>query len=372
VVLPVLATARPADGTLRTQRTDEWVARMDGLAAALTSLLTDATTATPLNDERRQRLRGEVAALRTLAHGLAAMRVTPDADPTIGFLLHELAGVIDDVGRADDSALPSAALAVAWTCMGCHTRAAHGTPRPIASLAPVDAKLPADVRGTALAATRRFADALTVFRSAVFDEECAKSEPVRWQRAVKGALLLELRINHDARGALEVVDQVVHTPAGEALWQDAAAWRRVLVPMAQSGRPWPREVAALNAEAERLMAEAEARGQADPGREILYLRATSVVHELLMRDPPKDMRPQALAWLGESYRELRDLDIWSLHLVYDTACVKEAPHSILAQECYARWRDSARAVFTGNGGGELPTELAQQDAALRARAAPRP
>lgn len=196
------------------------------------------------------------------------------------------------------------------------------------------------------------------------------SEPTRWERSVKGALLLEVRINHDARGALEVADQVINTPGGESLWQDAAAWRRVLAPMAKSGASWPRDAAALYAEADHLIADAEARSLADAGREILYLRATAVVHELLMKDPPKNMRAQALAWLGQSYRELRDLDIWSLHLVYDAACVEAAPHSILASECYERWDDGARALFTGNGGGALPPELATRANTLRALAAP--
>jgi hypothetical protein len=358
-ILVAPAEAEPA------QRTGEWIARMDGLAGALTALLTDATIDAPVDDDRRRRLRSEVDALRSLAHGLAAMKVTPDADPTIGFMLHELDGVIEDANRADTNALPGAALAVAWTCMGCHTRAPRGTPRPIASLAAIDATLPADVRGTALAATRRFQDALRVFRDAAFDEGLAAKESTRWVRSVKGALLLELRVNHNPRGALEVVDEVINTPGGETLWEDASAWRRALAPMVKEQRPWPRDAIALYAEADRLVADTEARAPTDPGREILALRATAIVHDLLMLDPPKDMRAQSLAWLGQSYRELRDLDIWSLHLVYDAACVEAAPHSILATECFARWSDGARSAFTGNGGGALPPDLAAREATLR-------
>jgi hypothetical protein len=367
VIAAALALAPPAVA----QRTGEWVARMDGLAGALTSLLTNAasagTDARDAGDEgqRRAQLRRDVEALRTLTHGLAAMKQTPDADPTIGFLLHELDEAIDDAGRADRGALPDAALAVAWTCMGCHTRASIGTPRPIASLAPVDASLPPDVRGIILAATRRFGEARRVFHEAARNEELAQAEPTRWERAVKGALLLDLRVNHDPRSALALVDDVLNTPGGDALWVEASAWRRALAPLAKSKRAWPRTFEELSAEAERLMSAADARGPTDAGREILYLNATAVIHELLMREPPKDMRPQALAWLGESYYALRDLDIWSLHLVYDAACVEAAPHSILAAECYERWLDGARASFTGNGGGELPPELAARGRALR-------
>jgi hypothetical protein len=293
------------------------------------------------------------------------MKVTPDADPTIGFMLKELDVVFNDTHRADKTALPSAALAVAWTCMGCHTRAPRGAPRPLASLAPIDAALPPDVRGTALAATRRFPDALRVYRDAAFNEELAAKEPTRWERSVKGALLLELRVNHNAKGALDLVERVVNTPAGEPLWEDAAAWRRVLAPMVKEPKPWPRGAKALYAEADKLITDLEARPLTDAGREIVALRATAIVHDLLMLDPPNDMRAQALAWLGQSYRELRDLDIWSLHLVYDAACVETAPHSILAHECAQRWSDGARAAFTDNNGAALPADLAARESALR-------
>lgn len=349
--------------------TAAWVARMDGLAAALTSLLADAS-AGPIDEEKRLRLRQDIAALRALAHGLNAMDATPDADPTIPVLLAELDAAVDDVARADDGRLSDAVFALAWTCMGCHTRAGLGSPRPIASLAPIAASLPPDVRGTAFAATRRFREARTVFRDAAYDEALAQREPVRWQRSVKGAILLDLRLNHDPKGALDIVDQVLSTPGGEALWEDAAAWRRVLVPMAKTSKPPTRTLAGLEAEAERLIADAQARGPTDAGAEILYLRATAVVHELLMRNPPKTMKAQALAWLGLSYRGLRDLDIWSLHLVYDAACVEAAPHSILAAECYQRWLDGARAAFSGNGGAGLPPDLAARESTLRALAAP--
>lgn len=409
-VLGVAVFSRDA----RAERTAEWVARMDGLAAALTALLADASEETqpaPQSaaaggeeardpalaatraEERRKRLRDEVTALRSLAHGLASMRATPDTDPTIGYLLRELDVVIGDVGRThvadgapanapaksaqsaksarqEESALSSAALAVAWTCMGCHTRSPRGSPRPLADLAPVDERLPADVRGTALAATRRFKEARAVFRKAAFDEELARTEPMRWERSVKGALLLDLRVYDDARGALELADRVVNTPNGERLWRDAADWKRVLVPMVKNPRPAPRTLAELDAEATRLMADANARDLTDSGREILHLRATAVLHELLMRDPPKDMKVQALAWLGESYRALRDLDIWSLHLVYDAACVEAAPHSVLAAECYERWIDGARSSFSGNSGAELPPELATRAEALWLMASP--
>jgi hypothetical protein len=175
----------------------------------------------------------------------------------------------------------------------------------------------------------------------------------------------------DAKGALEVVEQVLNMPGAEPLWEDASAWKKSLITLERQPKPRRRDAKALEAEAARLIEHASARPPTDAGAELFFLRATAVTHELLMAGPSPSVRVQALSWLGQSYRALQDLDIWSLHLVYDAACVQEAPHSAEAAECYQRWRDGARAAFTGNGGGPLPAPYAAQDDKLRALATPR-
>lgn len=161
----------------------------------------------------------------------------------------------------------------------------------------------------------------------------------------------------------------MNTPTGEPLWEEASASKKSLTTLSRA-KPHGHSVNALYAEAEHLMSDAQARPASDPGADMFFLRATAVIHELLMLGSPKDIRVDALSWLDVSYHALRDLDIWSLHLFYDAACVEEAPHSVLAGECYQRWIDSARVAFTGNGGGDLPEPLARQAKKLMQLAAP--
>ncbi len=351
--------------------TSAWIANMDGLAQALVATLTDAA-ARPLDAARRERLRADAAVLRGLVNGLSALHERPDADPTLPLLLQELDRAVDDVARADETRIESVALALAWTCMGCHTRVDAGSSRPSTTLAPVDAGLPPDVRGIALAATRRFDEARAAFGAAAIDETLAAQEPRRWERSVRGALLLDLRMRHDPRAALAVADQVLLTPGGDSLYAEAGAWREVLVPWVKRQQRFPTTVAALTAEAARLIAEADARGPADPAVEILALQTTAIGHALLMKNPPRAVRAQAFFWLGESYARLQDLDIWSLHLAYDALCIEAAPHTPLARTCFDRWHEGALSAFAGNGGGGLPDDVVPLDEALRARAAPTP
>lgn len=100
---------------------------------------------------------------------------------------------------------------------------------------------------------------------------------------------------------------------------------------------------------------------------------------MLALNPQGMQRAQALAWLRQCYESLRDVDIWSLWLLYDEACVQAAPHTSLgAQSCYARWERGMLEENSGNSGMSLPPELqvprarAAESLAARAPLAPQP
>jgi hypothetical protein len=110
----------------------------------------------------------------------------------------------------------------------------------------------------------------------------------------------------------------------------------------------------------------------DASTDILYLRATATIHELLAKSPPPDMKAQALAWLGLAYEALRDLDVWSLYLLYDEACVEAAPHSVVAGECFTRLERGLLEEHSGNSGMALPPEMQKRVDRLRRLSAPEP
>jgi hypothetical protein len=180
-----------------------------------------------------------------------------------------------------------------------------------------------------------------------------------------------VRVAKDPAAALEVVEGVLATPAGKPLWQDAVGWRGSL-------RRWlnekenPDSLAELEARAQRYLDEAAGveRTPDGSGADILYLRATAALHELLARGPSDAVRAQALAGLGLAYEKLKDIDVWSLYATYDEACVTATPHSLLAGECFERLERARKEEFLGNGGGALPADIEAKLVRLRALAAP--
>jgi mono/diheme cytochrome c family protein len=352
-------TAAPAASFLR---------QMDMLAGVLGALLPDALNQGPVDAARAQRLRDGVGALQGVAHDLGAMSASllPDADPSLGLLLTELNRAVDDVDRSRPDRLPQTALSLASTCIACHTRTAGRAAPP--GLADVDAALPADVRADILTATRRFPEARAAWRDVVFDEDFARNERWRWERAVRRALAVEVRVASDARGAARLVEQVLATPGADVLYTAASAWRADVA-------AWRAETApeAPYAQAARLMNEVVRRHTpaGDASDDIVLLRATSTLHALLATAPATltpTARAQALAWLGIAYERLTDLDVWGVFLFYDAACVEAAPHTALASSCLARFERAALELYAGNAGGPLPSDIARRLQHLRSLA----
>ncbi len=368
----------PSDSPLGQTEVTAFRARMDAMAAALTAILPDATSAGPVDAARAARLKAGLVTLKAASHDLSSSRGAglPDGDPTLNVVLDELRGAVDDVANSAPDRLPQATLAMVSACIACHTR----MPARSASfaMAKVDDEVDADVRADIYAATRRFDDARVAYRAVVFDEAFAAAEPWRYERAVRRALAVEVRVKGDLKAARALTEQVLATPGAEGLWPAAAAWKTSL-------GQWRSDVAdgddsALDdtgrlAMAARLMNRALEGGSllGDASADIDLLRATALLHQLLASRTGvlASMRAQALSWLGVAYERLNDLDIWGLSMFYDDAAIVALPHSPLARACLARYERNARELFSGNSGAALPAPIAARLKVLQALSAPK-
>jgi hypothetical protein len=371
------SSASPRMTTAPTTAPTAFRGSMDALALVLARLLPDALRGGPVDAERAARLRGDIAALQQVSHALVTLpgAVLPDADPTVGIVMGELARAVDDVALSHADRLPQTALSLASTCIACHTRSK--APSLAGSVVPLDAAIPEDVRADIAAATRRFDDARAIYREVVFDEAFAAREPWRWERAVRRALALEVRVYGDPASSSSLAAQVLATPSAEALWPAADAWQRDLL-------AWRRERAAGGDHtgdrtdgddfdrAARLMNQAlqEQRRLGDASAEVLLLRASAALHRVLSSSAarPPAQRAQALAWLGVAYEQLTELDVWGLFLSFDAACVETLPQTPLSRSCFARYERATLELFSGTGGTSLPPATKTRLEALRRKA----
>jgi hypothetical protein len=403
--VPAAAHAAAADNTDNADGADDALAarsqaavaafraRMDALAVVLTNLLTDAldprlNDGAPEDVPHLARIADSIKTLRSVSHALSATQQAglPDADPTLELVLSELSEAVVDVHRADRARLPQVALSLSATCIACHSR----MPATSVSigLAPLRADLDGDVKADIYAATRRFDDARAAYRGVVFDEDFAAKNPWRYERALRVGLALEVRVAQSPTGAQALVDQALLTPGAEPLWPAASAWARAL-------KGWRNEPPQkLTSDVERFDAAAAIMNRAlaepasagDASDEVLFLRASALLHQALSTRAaeaggggPKSarstlsaaQRAQALSWLGVAYERLTDLDVWGSSMFYDAACVETLPHSALARSCVARFERAALERFSGNSGAPLPPALSARLAALKEKARPR-
>jgi hypothetical protein len=177
---------------------------------------------------------------------------------------------------------------------------------------------------------------------------------------------------------LKVVEQVLSkADAPYSLRQQARQWKKSLEDWSKSessrsGEGHLKTEEGYYAEALKLFAEAKQMQQypADRNADVLYLRATSLLHQMLAAFPQGKRVPEGLLLLGTSYDVLRGLQIPELHEALYVSCVHKAPHSQIAEKCYQQFEESVIFGYTGSGGFSLPPEVEKQLRDLRAEALP--
>jgi hypothetical protein len=287
----------------------------------------------------------------------------PDADPSIPIVASLFADETDRLAHAvAQGPSPHARAlvrAVTSSCIGCHTRSDRMPELvPPSSTTTIDlSALGRTDRADLLIATHRFADARVELDALLANDRLAHDDAAGWERAVTHALLLEVRTQRSPDGALALVERVLNGPAPLArVWDDAEGWRRSLLAWKAEKHTWPGAPAEAFRDARRLIEEAEAvqRAPGERSADVLYLRATAELHDFLASNPRGPAAARAFSLLSVSYWRLGELDLWSLARLYDEACIREAPHTDLATECYERYDDLVRADEAGNGGRLSP------------------
>ena len=358
-----------------------WTRNMQGLFQDLQELLVltldDARFSDPKNSAR---IEETASTLKDRAHDVGRMREkAPDGDPSLGIFAAYLQ---DESGRAYEAwksghkeYARSLFRGMAATCVACHSRTAAGSKLKWDFSTGFARGLSNLQQAELLAAGRSFDAALVEFEKIVADPELAKTRPTDWNRALRFALAISIRTQRDPAKALAIVEKASKmsgvpqtSKASMRDWtRSLKAWRAEKA----TGKIEPSTEAQLNREAHRLMdlARATQRHPMDRAADVLYLRASSTLHQQLQVAPEGEKSGEALQLLGLSYGVLRDFDLWDLNEVYYEACIHRAPHSETAEGCYRHLEESVVAGYTGSAGTDVPGGAKKKLETLRKLAA---
>ena len=350
---------------------------MQGLFQSLQELLVYTVDDARYNDPKNTaRIESAAEAMAKASHGVAQMSGTaPDPDPSIGIF----SAILQEESRRAYDAFKSGHRdyartlfkGLASTCVACHSRSAAGAKLQWDFGSGFAQGLPLLQQAELLAAGRSFDSALVALEKVLSDNELAKKRPHEWNRALRFALAISVRIHRDPSRTLELLEKAGKTqgiPHFSRLdiqdWtRSLTAWKRE-----QSGsKTGPTTEAELNREATRLLglAKAAQRYPMDRAGDILYLRATSLLHQQLQTAPAGARSGEAFLELGISYEVLRDFGLWNLGEIYYEACINRVPHSKTSETCYRLLEESVIAGYTGSAGTELPESVQKKLGGLR-------
>lgn len=243
-------------------------------------------------------------------------------------------------------------------CVTCHTRLPESARLPLSgTLVDLQKSVPWITKIELQAASRQYNEV----RGEVLSQARANRLSVSGldlERAARLALTAAIRVHQDPGAAIKLSRALASAKnASPSLKSAAQDWLRDL-------QDWAREssrkgsIQAVDA-ADELLKRAAA-GDAYGHHEVLYLRASALLHQFIRQYPSDTQFSRALYLLGEAYAPMQDLGTWNLHEKYFRACILEVPHTKLAEKCYQRFESSVLMGYSGSAGLFLPYEIQRE------------
>jgi len=343
-----------------------WSQKMRDLGSVLNQLLVDISS-----DERFENKKNfkaiEKNAIRfaSLAHGIKSKSdAPPDKDMSLQLIGSDFSAEADYAVKSLKAGHRAYARVILGSmsnyCIACHTRTGTGPQLAGIKLDPKLESLAPVAKGNYFVAIRNFDRALSEYQKVTADQENAILEPFEYERALRAGLSVAVRVKHDPDMALNLVGNVIANPkAPFFLREQAAEWKKSLTEW-KAEKPFSSEdMAKVFGEASRLIANAKEvqKFPADRSADILYLRASGVVHDLLGLSPTGLMAANALYLAGLCYDVLYDYGVKDFSEFYYRSCIRTSPHTEVSKSCYRRYEESVYLGYTGSGGTYIPSDV---------------
>lgn len=342
-----------------------WGEKMRKLSTLLQEVLIDVSSdGRARSADGKRRLEKNTEQLAKLSHSMAERTLSPDLDPSVkllGDLFAEESERARDALKAGNLSYARYLLkGVAQGCIACHTRTQSGPSFAALPKGSLFSKLPGLERAEIQVAIREFAPALETLKSVLLDKALLKDRPGDWANAARLGLMVAVRTQSDPAVARDWVALILAEPgAPYFLSHDAKAWKVSIDKWIAEPKRDAVTAEGLYAEAVRLYAQAKnsQRYFFDHAADVDYLRASVAAHNLMRLGSEVPHLDQAYLMAGMTYEALGLSRFPELHEVYYQACIRKAPHTPVAEDCYRRLEQSVYQGFTGSAGTDIPLDL---------------
>ena len=248
-------------------------------------------------------------------------------------------------------------------CNGCHTRTENTSKFKFPIFPEAMKKLSLPEKMKFFAANRRFDEALKVFNEYLDGNKMQSMDSYEFEKSVEIAVSILVRVQDNADPAIALLKKVRKADqTSENFAKELDGWEAALLEWKKEKQPTLDSNSQYFSRAKELYNRAAKRQDFpfDRKANVDYLRATALMHKLLESHSDSKDVSEVYFMLGKSYEVLQDLGIWSLHEHYYEACIREAPKTALASECFKSFEESVTMGFTGSSGTKLPSEVKQK------------
>lgn len=290
---------------------------------------------------------------------------SPDLDPSMGLFIEifdkQANRAFQSYKNGQKSYAQSIVKNLSGQCIACHSRHSSG---------PEFAKLPANKKIESLppfdkaqfyAATRQFDSALPIYKSILSDEKINSKRQIEWQKAAQQALAIAVRYKNSPELALEITQKITNSKAPDFLKKHAASWKTSIEKWKAEGKnnlESDKNYLELGKKLFKMGTENQ-KYSLDHSSDIYFLRVTALMHELMSKYPNSPLLSEALLLNGRSYEIINDQNIWPIHEMYYELCIKKAPHTLTAKDCYNHFEESVYFGYSGSGGFAIPADAQQ-------------
>ena len=361
----------------------QWNKKMQEAQGLMMEIIPLAASSRHLDSAEVKKLTEATKKLVTFSHTInmspesKSNPLPPDSDPTLPFVsslfAREIKRAYATLTEGHVEYARDVLKHATGFCIACHTRNDKGPDFPTLDVSPKIAKLPAIERVEIFAAVRQFDRALEEVESILSDTKQASTRPFEWAKALREGLNLAVRVKHDPDRVLALIER-----AGKAgkipdfVQENLSAWRASVVDWKAERPTLQNTEEGMYVEAVRLAEAARAKQKypLDHSADVLFLRASAAVHDFLGKYPDGRKTAEGLLLAGTIYDILQDRLTSPLPEMYYEACVRQMPHSDVAQKCYRQYEASVFFGYSGSGGTAIPEDVQQLMEELRRKAAP--
>jgi hypothetical protein len=251
------------------------------------------------------------------------------------------------------------------TCVACHSRLPSGRDSSLSRRfadESVIAGLPLDQRALVEYATRQFSTALESYEALLVSPDYAARD-IDMMGHLDEYLEICIRVRNEPDRAIQALNRFAERPdTPRVLKQEIASWVQVL-----AERPLPAKPSLAAAQSLIDDARDAAPGQNDRDGLVEYLSAGAILHQLL-EDGIADNheRARALYLLGVIDTRVGRSFWLSQAETFLEAAIRAAPATDVARDSFDLLEEYLIAGYTGSGGEQVPSDVADHLETLRA------